>query len=76
MARKIGVIAQMLDFLAYDAIVQQSTLGNPRTAPATRILVRARNGAAGTTLVVTGGLKTILQELHPAVRDDCANQCL
>ena len=59
MAPNIGVIAQMLDSLGFDAITQYSILGSPRTALGALILVHVWNGVPGTMLVVTGGLKTI-----------------
>ncbi len=74
MAPNIGVIAQMLDFLGFDAIVQASILGNPRTALGALILVHVWNGVPGTMLVVTGGLKTIPEELYLAARVDGADR--
>ena len=72
MAPNIGVIAQMLDSLGFDAITQTSILGSPRTALGALILVHVWNGVPGTMLVVTGGLKTIPEELYLAARVDGA----
>lgn len=72
MAPNIGVLAQMLDALGMDAITQTSILGSPRTALGALILVHVWNGAPGTMLVVTGGLKTIPEELYLAARVDGA----
>ncbi len=74
MAPNIGVIAQMLDFLGFDAITQASVLGSPRTALGALILVHVWNGVPGTMLVVTGGLKTIPEELYLAARVDGADR--
>jgi len=74
MAPNIGVIAQMMESLGFDAIVQASILGNPRTALAALILVHVWNGVPGTMLVVTGGLKTIPEELYLAARVDGADR--
>lgn len=73
MAPNIGVIAQILDTLGFDAITQTSILGSPRTALGALILVHVWNGVPGTMLVVTGGLKTIPEELFLAARVDGAD---
>ncbi len=74
MAPNIGVIAQMLDFLGFDAITGASILGSPRTALGALILVHVWNGVPGTMLIVTGGLKTIPEELYLAARVDGADR--
>ncbi len=74
MAPNIGVIAQMLDSLGFDAITQTSILGSPKTALGALILVHVWNGVPGTMLVVTGGLKTIPEELYLAARVDGADR--
>ena len=74
MAPNIGVIAQMLDFLGFDAIIGASILGSPRTALGALILVHVWNGVPGTMLIVTGGLKTIPEELYLAARVDGADR--
>ena len=74
MAPNIGVIAQMLDYLGFDAITQTSILGSPRTALGALIIVHVWNGVPGTMLVVTGGLKTIPEELYLAARVDGAGR--
>ena len=74
MAPNIGVIAQILDSLGFDAITQYSILGSPRTALGALILVHVWNGVPGTMLVVTGGLKTIPEELYLAARVDGADR--
>jgi len=74
MAPNIGVIAQVLDYLGFDAITQTSILGSPRTALGALILVHVWNGVPGTMLVVTGGLKTIPEELFLAARVDGAGR--
>ena len=74
MAPNIGVIAQMLDFFGFDAITKTSILGSPRTALGALILVHVWNGVPGTMLVVTGGLKTIPEELYLAARVDGADR--
>lgn len=74
MAPNIGVIAQMLDFLGFDTITQTSILGSPKTALGALILVHVWNGVPGTMLVVTGGLKTIPEELYLAARVDGADR--
>ncbi|MCY3867313.1 MAG: sugar ABC transporter permease [Chloroflexi bacterium] len=74
MAPNIGVIAQVLDFLGFDAITQASILGSPKSALSAIILVHVWNGVPGTMLVVTGGLKTIPEELYLAARVDGADR--
>ena len=74
MAPNIGVIAQMLDALGLDVITKTSILGSPRTALAALIIVHVWNGVPGTMLVVTGGLKTIPEELYLAARVDGADR--
>ena len=74
MAPNIGVIAQVLDFLGFDAITQASILGSPKSALGAIILVHVWNGVPGTMLVVTGGLKTIPEELYLAARVDGADR--
>ena len=74
MAPNIGVIAQMLDFLGFDAITGASILGSPKTALGALILVHVWNGVPGTMLIVTGGLKTIPEELYLAARVDGADR--
>ncbi len=74
MAPNIGVIAQIMESLGFDAIVQASILGNPRTALSALILAHVWNGVPGTMLVVTGGLKTIPEELYLAARVDGADR--
>ncbi|MCE2472339.1 MAG: sugar ABC transporter permease [Anaerolineae bacterium] len=74
MAPNIGVIAQIMESLGFDAIVQASILGNPRTALGALILAHVWNGVPGTMLVVTGGLKTIPEELYLAARVDGADR--
>jgi len=74
MAPNIGVIAQVLDFLGFDVITKTSILGSPKTALAALILVHVWNGVPGTMLVVTGGLKTIPEELYLAARVDGAGR--
>lgn len=74
MAPNIGVIAQMLDTLGLDVITKTSILGSPKTALAALILVHVWNGVPGTMLVVTGGLKTIPEELYLAARVDGADR--
>ncbi len=74
MAPNIGVIAQMLDFLGFDVITRTSILGSPKTALGALILVHVWNGVPGTMLVVTGGLKTIPEELYLAARVDGADR--
>ena len=74
MAPNIGVIAQMLDFLGFDAIIGASILGSPKTALGALILVHVWNGVPGTMLIVTGGLKTIPEELYLAARVDGADR--
>ena len=74
MAPNIGVIAQVLDVLGFDAITKTSILGSPKTALGALILVHVWNGVPGTMLVVTGGLKTIPEELYLAARVDGADR--
>ncbi len=74
MSPNIGVIAQMLDFFGFDVITQTSILGSPKTALGALILVHVWNGVPGTMLVVTGGLKTIPEELYLAARVDGAGR--
>lgn len=74
MAPNIGVIAQMLDALGLDVITKTSILGSPKTALGALILVHVWNGVPGTMLVVTGGLKTIPEELYLAARVDGADR--
>ncbi len=74
MAPNIGVIAQVLDALGLDAITKTSILGSPKTALGALILVHVWNGVPGTMLVVTGGLKTIPEELYLAARVDGADR--
>ena len=74
MAPNIGVIAQVLDFLGFDTITRTSILGSPRTALNALILVHVWNGVPGTMLIVTGGLKTIPEELYLAARVDGADR--
>ena len=74
MAPNIGVIAHMLDALGLDVITKTSILGSPKTALAALILVHVWNGVPGTMLVVTGGLKTIPEELYLAARVDGADR--
>ncbi|MCY3914601.1 MAG: sugar ABC transporter permease [Chloroflexi bacterium] len=74
MAPNIGVIAQVLEFLGFDAITQASILGSPKSALGAIILVHVWNGVPGTMLVVTGGLKTIPEELYLAARVDGADR--
>ncbi len=74
MAPNIGVIAQALDFLGLDTITKTSILGSPRTALGALILVHVWNGVPGTMLVVTGGFKTIPEELYLAARVDGADR--
>lgn len=74
MAPNIGVIAQALDFLGFDVITKTSILGSPKTALGALILVHVWNGVPGTMLVVTGGLKTIPEELYLAARVDGAGR--
>ena len=74
MAPNIGVIAQMLDTLGFDAITRTSILGSPKTALAALIIVHIWNGVPGTMLIVTGGLKTIPEELYLAARVDGADR--
>ncbi len=74
MAPNIGVIAQMLDALGLDVITKTSILGSPKTALGALILVHVWNGVPGTMLVVTGGLKTIPEEIYLAARVDGADR--